>query len=221
MIKRSIVSLFNLWVMGSYILQQLKNITGNHNNTITFIAFILPYIFMNGIACYFLILSMFKRPKDMNDNFWMVAASLIGSNLTFIVGHFIKLNTNNPNILLASAGMIMSIAAVPFYIAAVISLGRNLTILPEANKLNTEGVYSISRHPLYSCYIYWFFANTLIYQSMAIFITAVIQALFEIIRAKNEEKILSKNFPEYEDYKKKVRWIGRIKEKKLKAEYQD
>jgi hypothetical protein len=35
----------------------------------------------------------------------------------------------------------------------------------------------------------------------------------------NEEKLLSKNFPEYEDYKKKVWWIGRIKEKEIEAEY--
>lgn len=221
MIKRTIVSLLNVFIMISYILHELKNVAIYQNNILLFIIFSLPYILMNSLVCYFLISSMLKKPKDMNDNIWMVAASFIGCNLTFIVGHFIELKSVNPNFLIVSVGIVMSISAIPFYTAAVISLGRNLTVLPEANKLNTKGIYSISRHPLYSCYIYWFFTGILIYQTKAILITAVVQAIFQIIRAKNEEKILGKNFPEYADYKKKVWWIGRIKEKQLKAEYQD
>jgi protein-S-isoprenylcysteine O-methyltransferase Ste14 len=154
----------------------------------------------------------------MNDNIWMVVASFIGCNLTLTVGHFIELRSSNPNMLVASVGMLLSIALIPFYVAAIISLGKNLTVLPEANELNTRGIYSISRHPLYSCNIYWFFTNILIYQSKVIMFTSIVQAIFQIIRAKNEEKILEKNFPEYDDYKKKVWWIGRIKEKQLKAD---
>jgi Putative protein-S-isoprenylcysteine methyltransferase len=172
---------------------------------------------MNGLSCYFLISSILRKPKDMNDNIWMVAASFIGCNLTLTAGHFIELRSSNLNMFAASVGMLLSIAIIPFYIAAIISLGRNLTVLPEANELKTGGIYSISRHPLYSCNIYWFFTSILIYQSKVIIFTSIVQAIFQIIRAKNEEKILEKNFPEYDDYRKKVWWIGRIKEKQLKA----
>jgi protein-S-isoprenylcysteine O-methyltransferase Ste14 len=221
MIKRTIVSLFSVYIMISYILHELKNILSLHADILIFIIFTLPYVLMNILSCYYLISSILKKPKDINDNIWMVIASFLGCNLTLAAGHFIELKSSNPNITMAFAGIVLSITAIPFYIAAVINLGKNLTVLPEANTLNTKGIYSISRHPLYSCYIYWYFTNILIYQSKAIIITSIMQAIFQIIRAKNEEKILGKNFLEYADYKKKVWWIGKIKEKQLKAEYQD
>lgn len=221
MIKRTIVSLFSIYIMISYILHEFKNLLILQSNILFFAIFILPYILINSLSCYFLIQSILKKPKDMNDNIWMVAASFIGCNLTLIVGHSIELKSSSPNMSVASTGIVLSIIAIPFYIAAVINLGKSLTVLPEANTLNTRGIYSISRHPLYSCYIYWYFANILIYQSKAIIITSILQSIFQIIRAKSEEKILEKNFPEYKDYKKKVWWIGKIKEKQFKAEYQD
>lgn len=219
MIKRTVVTLFSVFTMISYILHELKNITNYQDNVLFFIVFILPYILINSLSCFYLIRSMLKKPKDMNDNIWMVIASFIGCNLTLIAGHFIELKYSNPNITIAFAGIVLSIIAIPFYIAAVMNLGKNLTILPEANTLNTKGIYSISRHPLYSCYIYWYFTNILIFQSKAIIITSILQSVFQIIRAKNEEKLLGENFPEYANYKKKVWWIGKIKEKQLKAEY--
>jgi protein-S-isoprenylcysteine O-methyltransferase Ste14 len=219
MIKRTIVSLFSVYIMISYILHELKNILSLHADILIFIIFTLPYVLMNILSCYYLISSILKKPKDINDNIWMVIASFLGCNLTLAAGHFIELKSSNPNITMAFAGIVLSITAIPFYIAAVINLGKNLTVLPEANTLNTKGIYSISRHPLYSCYIYWYFANILIYQSKAIIMTSIIQSIFQIIRAKNEEKILEKNFPEYADYKKKVWWIGKAKEKQFRTEY--
>ena len=219
MIKRTIVTLFSVCTMISYILHELKNISNYQDNILFFIIFVLPYVLMNILSCSYLITSLLKKPKDMNDNIWMVIASFIGCNLTLVTGHFIELKSADPNISIAFVGIVLSIAAIPFYIAAVINLGKNLTVLPEANTLNTKGIYSISRHPLYSCYIYWYFTNILIYQSKAIIITSTMQAIFQIIRAINEEKILEKNFPEYGDYKKKVWWIGKIKEKKIEMEY--
>lgn len=219
MIKRTAVTLFSVLTMISYILHEFKNISNYQDNILFFIVFILPYILINSISCFYLIASMLKKPKEMNDNIWMVIVSFIGCNLTLTAGHFIELKSSNPNITIASAGIVLSMTAIPFYIAAVINLGKNLTVLPEANTLNTKGIYSISRHPLYSCYIYWYFTNILIFQSKAIIITSILQSVFQIIRAKNEEKLLGKIFPEYADYKKKVWWIGKIKEKQLKAEY--
>jgi Putative protein-S-isoprenylcysteine methyltransferase len=214
MIKRTVVTLFSVYTMTAYILHELKNITSYRDNIAVFFIFILPYILMNSVSCFFLVKSMLKKPKDMNDNIWMVIASFLGCNLTLLAGNFVQLRTNNPNMTISSAGIILSILLIPFYLIAVFNLGRNLTVLPEANGLNTTGIYSISRHPLYSCYIFWYITNILIYQSTAIIITSVLQSVFQVIRAKNEEKILEKNFAEYRDYKKRVWWLGRIKDKK-------
>jgi len=198
-------------MMMSYI---FKNIF-NYQDDLFFIIFILPYILMNSLSSFYLIKSMIKKPKDMNDNIGTVIVSFIGCNLTLIAGHFIELRSSIPNVTIAFTGIVLSIIVIPFYIAAIINLGKNLTVLPEANTLNTKGIYSISRHPLYSCYIYWYLTNILIFQSKAIIITSILQAIFQIIRAKNEEKILEENFSEYANYKKRVWWVGKIKEKQI------
>lgn len=215
MIKRTVVTLLSIYIIISYILKELINIGNYKDNIIQFIIFILPYILINSMSCIFLIRSMLKKPKEMNDSNWMVIASFLGTNLTILTGNFIELRTDSPNTALVVAGIIINIMVVPFYIASLINLGRSLTILPEANTLKTNGIYSISRHPLYTAYIIWYFTNILMYQSAAIIITSILQTVFQIIRALNEEKILEKNFTEYADYKKKVWWIGRIKAKQL------
>jgi protein-S-isoprenylcysteine O-methyltransferase Ste14 len=215
MIKRTVVTLLSIYIIISYILKELINIGNYKDNIIQFIIFILPYILINSMSCIFLIRSMLKKPKEMNDSNWMVLASFLGTNLTILTGNFIELRTDSPNTALVAAGIIINILVVPFYIAALINLGRSLTILPEANTLKTKGIYSISRHPLYTAYIIWYFTNILMYQSAAIIITSILQTVFQIIRALNEEKILEKNFTEYADYKKRVWWIGRIKAKQL------
>lgn len=211
MIKRTVVTLFSVCAMISFILRHLEHISYYKEDIFTFIIFIFPYILMNSVACYFLVLSMLKKPRDVNENIWVVIASFLGCNLTLIVGHFFELKATNINENVALIGSILGILIIPFYIVAVINLGKSLTILPEANKLNTKGIYSFSRHPLYSSYLLWYFASILMFQSIAIVIASIIQAIFQVIRAKNEEKILEKNFPEYADYKKRVWWIGKVK----------
>lgn len=210
MIKRTAISLFSLYAMMSYIFRELNNISHYRDNPLVFALFIMPYILMNCVSCFYLIKSLLQKPKDLNDNIWMVLASFIGCNLTLITGHFIELKAVSPDRTMTTIGIALSIAIIPFYIAAVINLGGNLTILPEANTLNTKGIYSFSRHPLYSCYIFWYLTNILIYQSAAIMVTSVLQSVFQVIRAKNEEKILEKNFPEYEAYRRKVWWVGKV-----------
>lgn len=129
------------------------------------------------------------------------------------MGLFSNLQRSNPNSGLLFWGTVLSLTIYPLYFVGLITLGYNLTILPEANSLNTKGIYSISRHPLYLCYIVWYVLQNLICQTWIMVFISIIQITLVVIRAKYEERILEKNFSEYKEYKQNVRWIGNIKSK--------
>jgi len=110
---------------------------------------------------------------------------------------------------LVSIGKILYLVILPFYLTAVLSLGKRLTVLPEAISLQTGALYRFSRHPIYFSYVYWFVIQNVIFQSWAVVIVSIVQIILVIIRARYEEKILDRNFPEYREYRKRVWWIGR------------
>jgi protein-S-isoprenylcysteine O-methyltransferase Ste14 len=175
--------------------------------------FIFPYIFKNLLGGYFLICSFFQKAKDVDDSNLTNVISIFATNLSIFIGLFNNLQSTNPNPHLLFLGTVLSLAILPFYFVGLITLGHNLTILPEANSLTTKGIYSISRHPLYLCYIAWYVLQNLICQTWIMVFVSIVQIVLQILRAKYEEKILEKNFPEYKEYKKTVGWIGGIQSK--------
>jgi len=171
----------------------------------------IPYIISNCAVMFFLLLSLLKKPKDVNESLPMFLIAVLSTNFFFFIILFGRLFPMGPqNQMLINIDKYMHLLALPFYIWGVITLGRRLTVLPEANSLQTHGAYHFSRHPLYACYIYWFVLQNLTYQTWSCLILSVVQISLIVIRAKYEEKILEKNFPEYIAYKRTVWWIGRF-----------
>jgi protein-S-isoprenylcysteine O-methyltransferase Ste14 len=99
---------------------------------------------------------------------------------------------------LASTGLILG--GTVFALYAVTRLGRSLSMLPEARRLVTSGPYASIRHPLYLGEAVALAGLTLQYFSWAAVALFVVQCVFQLERIKNEEKILSRIFPEYRDY---------------------
>ena len=209
--KKNIVTLITILSTVYYIANTLLNADfSNRKALLTFLIFIFPYVFRNLLMGYFLIHSFFQKAKDIDDSNLTTLVSLFGTNLSLFVGLFFNLQTTTPNLNLLFVGAILSLIILPFYLAGLITLGYNLTILPEANSLNTKGIYSISRHPLYLCYIIWFILQNLMCQTWIMVFISIIQIVLLILRAKYEETILEKNFPEYKQYRESVWWIGRL-----------
>jgi protein-S-isoprenylcysteine O-methyltransferase Ste14 len=213
-IKKNIATLISILALVYYVIYTLLHTDfSNKQAIITLLIFIFPYILRNLLGGYFLIHSFFQKAKDVDDSNWATVLSLLATNFSIFVGLFSNLQTKNPNLTLLQIGTILSLAVLPFYFVGLFTLGYNLTILPEANSLNTKGIYSISRHPLYLCYIVWYLIQNLIFQTWIMMILSAIQIALQILRAKYEEKILEKNFPEYKEYKESVWWIGNIQSK--------
>jgi len=86
-------------------------------------------------------------------------------------------------------------------VLVVVDLGRSLSIMPEARKLVTSGLYRRIRHPLYlaeEIAIIGFYLQFRSWQTLPI---VLIHFYFQIRRMDWEESILGKAFPDYAEYK--------------------
>jgi protein-S-isoprenylcysteine O-methyltransferase Ste14 len=87
-------------------------------------------------------------------------------------------------------------------VLAVLDLGRSLSVMPEARKLVTEGIYSIVRHPLYLSEAVAMFGMFLQFRSVTALVIVLIEYFWQIRRMGWEERILEQAFPEYEAYRR-------------------
>jgi protein-S-isoprenylcysteine O-methyltransferase Ste14 len=119
--------------------------------------FVLPNLLSSAAVAAMLLLSLANRPSVVDDGWGILAGSFAVSNMYVLVpllGPF--LFSTHPLAALQRVAVVGTLATLPLYLVAVLTLGRNLTVLPEANALQTRGVYALSRHPLYAIYILWY-----------------------------------------------------------------
>jgi protein-S-isoprenylcysteine O-methyltransferase Ste14 len=89
-------------------------------------------------------------------------------------------------------------------ILVVVDLGRSLSIMPEARKLVTSGLYRRIRHPLYLAEEIAIIGFYLQFRSWLTLPILLIHFYFQIRRMDWEEGILSTAFPEYAGYKQRT-----------------
>lgn len=209
--KRIVANLFTVGMAALFLVRNVKN----DGDLTLYVIFTLPYILSNSLVALMLILSSIKKPKAVDERWSSFIISFLGTNLTVILGLLgVKLLGAPVFPQVALYASLLTVMTVPLYMAAVMGLGRSLTVLPEANKLKTGGMYRVSRHPLYLCYIIWYVLQIFIGQTWIIIPVSLVQGYLQVRRARAEEAILETAFPEYVEYKKRVGWffgIGVIK----------
>jgi len=171
----------------------------------------LPFLLANLASVAMLMLSLGSKPIKTDERWSMFFVALLASNLAALL-HFSGVELVNPNLVrsVSLAAQLTTIALVPFYVLATLTLGRQLTVVPEARKLITRGPYSLSRHPLYVTYIIWHVLQIGVAQSWVILAVSAVMVALLTIRARGEEALLASAFPaEYAEYRERVGWIGR------------
>lgn len=101
---------------------------------------------------------------------------------------------------LAMMSTVLMLCGTVLAIYAALSLGRSISMLPEARRLITRGPYRLVRHPLYVSEAVALVGVTLLYLSPLALMLLAIQCAFQFERMKNEERVLSNTFPEYRNY---------------------
>ena len=93
-------------------------------------------------------------------------------------------------------------------IIAVFHLGSNLTPLPHPKddaSLVLTGLYRLVRHPIYFGVILMAFGWALLVQGWLTLAYAVVLAVFFDIKTRREEIWLARRFPQYAEYRTRVK----------------
>jgi protein-S-isoprenylcysteine O-methyltransferase Ste14 len=108
-------------------------------------------------------------------------------------------------------GIVLAILGAAIGLAGIRGLGSNLTAFPKPKDdatLVQTGIYSIVRHPIYAGMFTAALGYALIRASIPTLLQACVLGVFFEFKARFEESHLEQLFPEYAEYRKKVR--GRI-----------
>jgi protein-S-isoprenylcysteine O-methyltransferase Ste14 len=101
----------------------------------------------------------------------------------------------------ATVSTLLTLAGNAFAIAVLTRLRGSFSIMAEARRLVTSGVYRFVRHPLYLAEEIAMIGVVMQYLSLWTLLLLAAQIAFQLRRMHNEEVVLGKSFPEYAAYK--------------------
>ena len=100
-------------------------------------------------------------------------------------------------------GLLISVPAAILLIVARYQLGKSFSVSPQARRLVTHGLYSKLRNPMYVFSGLLIFGFVLARQKPVLLAILAILIPLQIIRARQEAKILETKFGDaYRDYRK-------------------
>jgi protein-S-isoprenylcysteine O-methyltransferase Ste14 len=105
------------------------------------------------------------------------------------------------------AGLAVALTGVALMVWARRTLGRSFTMLPRpkpGGRLVTDGPFALVRHPMYGGVILFFAGCSLAFSPWGLATTLAL-ALLWAAKSRVEERHLSERFPEYADYRRRVR----------------
>jgi len=106
-------------------------------------------------------------------------------------------------------GLLLCTLSVVGFALTLVSFGNSFRVGIDENtpdKLITNGMFAISRNPIYTCFLTFFIGLFLIHRNIVISAAVVVFALAIHRQITREEKFLMKHYgEEYDDYRKRVR----------------
>jgi protein-S-isoprenylcysteine O-methyltransferase Ste14 len=143
------------------------------------------------------LLALRRTPRTKAAGLYPRFAAIAG---TYLGVGIVLLPSRELSVSLAMVSTLSALCGTVLSIYAALSLGRSLSMLPEARRLVTGGPYRLVRHPLYVSEAVALIGVTLQYLSPLALTLLVFQCIFQLERMRNEEAVLSSAFPEYRAY---------------------
>jgi protein-S-isoprenylcysteine O-methyltransferase Ste14 len=108
------------------------------------------------------------------------------------------------------AGAMLWLAAAVLCLWPLWYLRRSFSLEPEARNLVTSGPYRLARHPIYTVYLLMNAGILLRHLTVPFALVLVAWVILLLIRVRYEEDVLTSAFPEYKEYRRRVRAFGVI-----------
>jgi protein-S-isoprenylcysteine O-methyltransferase Ste14 len=102
-------------------------------------------------------------------------------------------------------GTVLAVVGVSFIGLARYQLGKSFSIKAEAHALVTTGIYSKIRNPIYVFGLMMLIGLILVLQKPRLWIVLVVVAIGQMVRARQEARVLEGAFGEqYRDYRRRT-----------------
>jgi protein-S-isoprenylcysteine O-methyltransferase Ste14 len=138
-----------------------------------------------------------RRPIAKSRGWRPRLVALVGATLTIAM---VLLDRAPGSIALNAASAALILLGNYCSIVAVLSLGRSLSIMPEARRLVVTGPYRLVRHPLYAAEEIAIVGVWLQFMSWPATAILIGHLVIQLWRLGYEEEVLRASFPEYEEY---------------------
>jgi protein-S-isoprenylcysteine O-methyltransferase Ste14 len=145
------------------------------------------------------------RPRARDGRAIPRVAGLVGTTMLLVVGAFPNPALFVPPAVIRGISAPLALGAFVLGVYGLLYLRRSLSIIPEARRLVTGGPYRLIRHPLYAAEILAACALILDRPGLWAVITLVPFIAVQMLRARFEEGLLSRTFPEYAPYAARTR----------------
>jgi protein-S-isoprenylcysteine O-methyltransferase Ste14 len=144
------------------------------------------------------------RPRARDGRLVARAAAFTGTLMLLVVGAFPNPVLLTPPAAVRLVSTPLTILAFLLALSGLLFLRRNLSIIPEARRLVTGGPYRVIRHPLYAAEI--LAAIAVVLASPGLWATLALLPFVgvQLTRARFEERLLSRTFPQYRDYMRRT-----------------
>ncbi len=145
------------------------------------------------------------RPRARDGRAIARAAGLVGTTMLLVVGAFPKPVLLTPPAFVRDLAAPLALGAFALGVCGLLFLRRSLSIIPEARRLVTGGPYRFIRHPLYAAEILAAVALVLARPGLWATLTLAPFIAVQMLRARFEEGLLARIFPEYRLYARRTR----------------